>query len=56
MVDDMSIEALFETEFENNESETMEDFFNEAIANIEDAMRRVDKMQQPGISSLTPPC
>ena len=41
----MSIKALFETELENDESETMEDLFSEAIANVEDAMRRVDKMQ-----------
>ena len=52
MVDE--IEALLETELE--ESESMEDLFSKALANVEEAMKRVDRMHQAGVSPLTPPC
>ena len=52
MVDE--IEALLETELE--ESESMEDLFSEALANVEEAMKRVDRMHHAGVSTLTPSC
>ena len=37
-------------------SESMEDLFSEALANVEEAMKSVDRMHHAGVSPLTPPC
>ena len=39
MVEDMSLEALFEAEYENDDSQSMEDLFSEALENTEDARK-----------------
>ena len=56
MVDEESLDALFQAEFENDQVESMEELFSEAFNKIEDARNRVDKMQKAGVSVLTPPC
>ena len=51
-----SLDALFQAEFEDDESLSMEELFSEALEKVEDARRRVDKMQKAGVSLFTPPC
>ena len=54
LVEDMSLEALFEAEFEKDNSPSMEEPFSEVLENIEDAKKRVDNMQRVGVSSSNP--
>ena len=54
MVDEMSIEALFEAEFEDD-TQSMEDLFSEALSSVEEAKRRADRLQKAGVSPSTPP-
>ena len=50
----MSREAPFEAEIENDNSQFMDDLFNEALENIENARKKVDKMQRAGVSFSNP--
>ena len=54
MVDEQSLDALFEAEFENNDSQSTEELFSEAQENVEDARRTVDRMQRAGVSTSSP--
>ena len=50
----MSLKDLFDDELEAGEEQSIENLFNEAFENVEEAMRRTDRMQKPGVSPLTP--
>ena len=54
MVNEMSIEALFEEEFEDD-TQSMEDLFNEVLSSVEEAKRRADSLQKAGVSPSNPP-
>ena len=54
MVDDESREALFDAELENDDCQSLEELFSEAVKNVEDARRRVDRMQRAGVSPANP--
>ena len=47
----MSVEALLEFE---GDDESIESLFKEAFDNVEEAMRRTDRMQRAGVSPSTP--
>ena len=48
-----TLEAFLEAEFEQDEIESLEDHFNEALASVEHVKMRIDRMQQAGLSPLT---
>lgn len=50
----MALEGLFEVDFTNDNSQSMEDLFSEAQYNIEVARKKVDKVQQAEKYSHTP--
>ena len=54
LVEDMSLEALFEGDCEKDDSSSMEELFSEALESIEDAKKTVDSMQRAGVSSSNP--
>ena len=47
----MSVETFLEDEIED---ESIEMLFSEAFENVEEAMRRTDRMQRAGVSPSTP--
>ena len=50
----MSFDVLFDAELEAEEDQSIESRFSEVIENVEEAMRRADRLQRAGISPLTP--
>ena len=55
MVDEESLDALIEAELGNeDEYESMEYLFSEAIDKLEDARNRADRLQRVGVSLFTP--
>ena len=54
MVDDESREALFEAEFENDDCQSLEELFSEALEIVKDARRIAERMQRPGVSPANP--
>ena len=53
MVDE-SFDALFDTDFGNDDSQSMEELFSAALENVEDARKRLDRMHKAGVSTFTP--
>ena len=56
MTKEETLGALLQLEFKQYNIESMENLFNEALASVKDAKRRIDKVQQGGVSPLTRPC